>query len=374
MEAMVASAKRRLVLITGAGASRNFGRGEGRIIVGGLDGPPLPLMADWSNRLVATLDSGEEGLASAIGLRRDMDGEEFEEALGQFLQWTQAFPSPGPFKQFDRDPDSQMRVKKVIRLVNQSLWREFGWPRINSGKASETYAKLLAALDALPPLGGGPEEVSTRLFSATTNYDSSGERALSSLGLTPDIGQQHEEFGQTPYLKPDFVAWEESLRVPYLHLHGAVGWYREPGPDIRIIPPTEPRISIHHLDQPYDDRLSPAILYPDPRKNPFDVQLGVHALWRKLKEALETATHVLVLGHSLHDRPLLDALAESAKSCRQTRFAFCYYGDQSPLETVLNNDTTFGRPSVDIKLVAMDFQPQWDFTELERWVNGETGN
>lgn len=369
----MASAKRRLVLITGAGASRNFGRGEGRVIVGRQDGPPLPLMADWSNRLVATLDAGEKGLALAIGLRPDMDGEEFEEALGQFLKWTQAPPSTGPFRQLDRDRDSQLRVKKIIRLVNQSLWREFGWSRINSGRASETYGKLLGALDALPPLGAGPEKVSTRLFSATTNYDSSGERALTSLGLTPDIGQQHEEFGQTPYLKPDhIVPWSESLRVPHLHLHGAVGWYREFGSDIRIIPPTEPRISIHYLDQPYDDRLSPAILYPDPRKDPFDVQLGVHTLWRKLNEALKTATHVLVIGHSLHDRPLLDALAESAKAGRQIRFAFCYYRDPRSLETVLSNDPTFSRPSVDVELVAMDFQPQCDFDELERWINGET--
>jgi hypothetical protein len=48
---------RRIVVVTGAGASRNLGaKGE------------LPLMADWAGILVEDVDKAEPGLASAIGL------------------------------------------------------------------------------------------------------------------------------------------------------------------------------------------------------------------------------------------------------------------------------------------------------------------
>lgn len=68
----------RLVLVAGAGASRELG-----------ESGPLPLMADWSNALCEALDSKERDLAAAVHLKSGMSGPEFEQALGLLLRWEQ---------------------------------------------------------------------------------------------------------------------------------------------------------------------------------------------------------------------------------------------------------------------------------------------
>lgn len=69
----------RLVLVTGAGASRRLG----------IDDSPLPLMADWSDALCAALNAKEADLAAACHLKTGMGGEEFEKNLGLLLRWEQ---------------------------------------------------------------------------------------------------------------------------------------------------------------------------------------------------------------------------------------------------------------------------------------------
>jgi hypothetical protein len=49
-----------LVIVTGAGASRELG-----------DPDPLPLMADWSNRLTDALNAEDDGLAGRRALSPD---------------------------------------------------------------------------------------------------------------------------------------------------------------------------------------------------------------------------------------------------------------------------------------------------------------
>ncbi len=162
--------------------------------------------------------------------------------------------------------------------------------------------------------------------------------------------------------------WDNSLTVPHLHLHGGVGWYREYQRGSILGPPQSPRIFIPYLD---DDRYRatypPAILYPDPKKDPHDIELGMDRLWNKFAEALETATHVLVVGHSLHDKPLLDALAEPVHAGRQIHFAICYHGDPQPVRTVLEKHPLFN--SLSPRLISMDFQPEHDFSEMKGWIN-----
>jgi hypothetical protein len=67
----------KLLLVTGAGASRELGVGESS----------MPLMADWSNGLSKALDHHELGLAEACSLQPGMSGPEFEENLGLLLKW-----------------------------------------------------------------------------------------------------------------------------------------------------------------------------------------------------------------------------------------------------------------------------------------------
>lgn len=355
------SRKRQLVLVTGAGASLHLGR----------DDRQLPLMADWSNTLIEALGRAEPGLASTIDLREGLGGEEFEERLGAFLRWTQTFDAIGRFLPVGRPgPDTpitsevkswlsraQQRATLIVQAINASLWREFGLNRIDRAKAGSTYQELFRALDVLPGEG------STQLVSATTNYDLSGEAALDRLGYIPDTGAR-AEFGGTHHLDLEQVdPWgDDPSKVPHLHLHGAVGWYRQPGKGIRIEPG----------DQDYDDRLSPAVLYPDPDKDPLgEVEMGVHALWGKLADAMQSATHVLVVGHSLHDRPLLDALGECAQR-GQARFAFCHHGDSEPIAVKLRSHRSFVAPSHDLSLIPIDFQPGYDFSKIHSWIDGAT--
>lgn len=351
---MSESVERRLVLVTGAGASRQFGEG----------GRPLPLMADWSDALVTALDRSEPKLADTIGLRSGLRGEEFEEALGAFLRWTQTLDATERFLQVGRAEGgglenevpswlvrARQRSQVIIEAINSSLWSEFGLNRVDESKAVNTYGQLFKALDALP---GG----STRLFSATTNYDRSGEVALSGVGFTGDTGARGGP-GRTQRLDVEAIeVWGAPSTVPHIHLHGAVGWYREPG-GIRINP----------ADEEYDNRRTPAVLYPDPKKDPVgDVEAGVHTLWSKLDDALHSATDVLVLGHSLHDAALLDALARCAQ--QPTRFAFSFHRDCEAIRAALKAHDVFGTPNVNVSYITMDFRPEHDFAQVKKWING----
>ena len=147
---MSASAERRLVLVTGAGASVHFGT----------DDRPLPLMSGWSDALVDALDAREQTLAGTIGLRRGLSGEEFEECLGAFLRWTQTLDATKRFKSVGRqDPDTPLtseiptwlaraerRTAVIIKAINASLWNEFGLARVDDLKAADTYKELFEAL------------------------------------------------------------------------------------------------------------------------------------------------------------------------------------------------------------------------------------
>ena len=69
----------KLMLITGAGASRRLGRND----------QLMPLMPDWSDALCEALEAQEKGLAQACHLAPGMGAEVFEENLGLLLRWDQ---------------------------------------------------------------------------------------------------------------------------------------------------------------------------------------------------------------------------------------------------------------------------------------------
>jgi hypothetical protein len=74
---------RRVLILTGAGASSNLGA----------NGSHLPMMSSWASDLVR--DVGPR--AEQIRLRPDMPGEEFEQELGRFLAFERSFPLIEPF-------------------------------------------------------------------------------------------------------------------------------------------------------------------------------------------------------------------------------------------------------------------------------------
>jgi hypothetical protein len=296
----------RVVLITGAGASRNLGLDE-----------PMPLMVDWAATLSTALDRTEPGLASACQLSGASDGEAFEQALGDLLTWGRSLQLQARYHALTADTtnkrgahyraavsQAQKRWPTILRVINQTLFAEFGLGRIDGDAAQASIGSLLTAL--------GIEANGEQLFCATTNYDPSLELGLSRLGLV-ELGFETRAFA-TPRFAPErFEPWE-GVATPVLHLHGAVGWYRDDAGDIIQLP----------VDQDFDDRRTPVVLYPDPAKNPFD-EAGVRQLWSVLRRAVGTATHVVVVGHSLHDRPLLDAIADQLD--HKTRLAFCHHDE-----------------------------------------------
>jgi hypothetical protein len=285
----------RLVLVTGAGASRELGHAG-----------QLPLMPDWAAELRRELNSRESGLADAIGLTAGMSGPDFEETLGALLRWRdlralnerfRALGGPKAGQYFEQvvqayDHEGQ-RLDSVLTGINETLFRLFGAGRIDDDAAVSAYAKLLKVV-------GHPNDLTV----ITTNYDPAAEIALLGLGRVPDTGFTRPP-GRAPVLDPAGVVERsrgDDDAVAVLHLHGAVGWYEDDGV-----------VHEQHQDQDYNATLGrPVVLYPDPDKDPTRDAV-VQSLWHEFDVALEEATHVIVLGHSLHDRALVDKLMSASR-------------------------------------------------------------
>lgn len=353
--------KRRLVLITGAGASVELGSSG-----------QLPLMGDWADAIIEALDDEEAGLALALHLELGMSGEDFERRLGELFAFFRSLPLVDKFLQagridqtgvrsdvFDWLGRAQSREPRIIRAINASLWQEFGLPRIDTGKAVEAYRRLCEALRALP---SHPE---TQLFSATTNYDRGGEEAWVGLGFSCDDGTRTRNYGGSAYLSVEAIEpWKYPGTVPHLHLHGAVGWYRD-----------ENGIRVDPADREYDEREIPAVLYPDPAKDPAnETDVGVHAIWTKFREALDATDHILVLGHSLHDPPLVEAVAQRAAQ-RNVRVAITFYGDGAEDAKLIIHQlagTRLSQPDVDLSLIPLSFGADANCDLVARWIDGAT--
>jgi hypothetical protein len=261
-------------------------------------------MADWSNSLRASIDTIEANLAEAIGLRDGMRGDEFEEALGRFLEFEGLVPTVARFLRLggpqpmstNSEIDAwfsriESRSRRVIEAVHTSLYENFNAQRIDRFKTINAYGHLLS---------NAQRSEGERLVCATTNYDPSLEIALDG-GLLVRDGFSRARSWETPRLDPSGLV-EASRRdpqvVPVLHLHGAVGWYRNEGV-----------IEFQSPDKEFNRSLGVrALLLPDPNKDPSKF-VGVDSIWSEFRDALETSTHVLVLGHSLHDDYLVNELS-----------------------------------------------------------------
>lgn len=347
--------ERRVVLITGAGASRRLGKDE-----------EMPLMIEWGASLEKALDAAENGLAQACGLTNPSETEAFERSLGDLLTWGRGIPlderflpltgsRPGAVvSQVQKGlENTKKRWPVIIETINRTLFDQFGLHRVDSDRARETYNCLMDALNASPSGEG--------LFAATTNYDPSMGVALDRLnnGAGAELGFRGPTFGTRRLAYDLFEPWEGPA-TPVLHLHGAVGWYRDD---------ESGQIEFHPADQQFDNRRTPVVLYPDPDKDPFN-EVGVSALWDALRRALETATHVLIIGHSLHDKPLLEVVGRAAKT--RTKLAVTFYDDnereemedRARLQPLLARTSQNGGPS----FLYCDFGPAGDFTHIANWL------
>ncbi len=133
---------------------------------------------------------------------------------------------------------------------------------------------------------------------ATTNYDVVSEYVIERLGGMPDWGEQRTLIasGEAP-LRVDRLLDGMPRYVPVLHLHGRIGWYRKEGGESY-----SGNVSRH-----LEGYGVPIVMLPDPEKV-YNTDSVISALWSQFEEALQRARRVLVLGHSLNDRALVEAL------------------------------------------------------------------
>ena len=295
-----------LVLITGAGASTKFGvrhGGPGRFT-------ELPMMAEWSNKLVKKIDGGGPVDLNLIRLRQGLSGEEFEQTLGDFLRRVDAFreiePLIGPSARLSDVPAAVRSegtlakwhsttltgLTEITKRIHESLFEEFAHEVTSPDAAAQAYGALLQNL--------GIDDRSILVY-ATTNYDMLGELALKYLGRRPDDGQLVELTGSAsdPPLDVDNLLDGLPRYTPILHLHGRVGWYRRPGGVVYAT-----NTSCHQ-----DGFGTPIVMLPDPNKV-YDGDDIINTLWHTFLAALERAKRVFVLGHSLNDTALVEALQQ----------------------------------------------------------------
>jgi len=288
-----------MVVITGAGASAPLGRRG-----------PLPMMGAWSDALVKEINGLGSGRIEATGLELNLAPEKFEERLGHFLRSVNAFNQIkdliGPSAEFQQyGPQQQVigvstldhwhsstvqHLEGITNAINRTLYKLFGEPQVDPDKAIEAYRDLFARL-GLQPTG-------SRWVFATTNYDTIGELVIHALGAMPDWGQppRLDHNAEEP-LNVDRLIEGLPRYVPVLHLHGRIGWFRRPGGRIY-------GSSATHYDPGFG---TPIVMLPDPQKD-YGSDAVIQSIWLQFEDVLSRAKRVFILGHSLHDTALVDAL------------------------------------------------------------------
>jgi hypothetical protein len=288
-----------LVLVTGAGASRE------------LTNPPFPLMAEWSAALRKHLISKGMHLSEIVNLPDGASGYEFEERLGAFLRETQAFQSVGPLISrtinFPNLPSSfngntnindwhyqicQFLVQAVA-AIHESLVEEFGKRTYSTKKGSDAYRAVLGNMKI--------QQGVSKWVCANTNYDQNSEGIIYDLGFKPNFGViEHPRGGEKIVKVTGLVQGMGSQEVPVLHLHGSVGWFQ------RVDGSTYATAS-GAVPQTFGD--IPIVMLPDPDKD-YQSNSTIRDTWIEFRNALTRAQKILIVGHSLHDKVLVDSLKE----------------------------------------------------------------
>lgn len=280
------------VVITGAGASYPFG---------------APLMGQWCVELVKKLSTAP-GYREVTRLATNLGPEDFEARLGEFLHRVQAFdqvkaliePSlllqPAMHPMFNADGlanwhrTTQHHLRQVVEKIRESLYELFAGQNLSVVEAAVAYRDLYDAL--------GLDVRTSRWVYATTNYDVLAENVIAQLGGRPDWGEL-PDVGSNAERRLDVDHLIDSIprSTPVLHLHGRVGWYRRPDGSVYTTGATK------HIEG-YG---VPIVMLPDLNKLYGDDQV-ISSLWSQFENALSRARHVFVLGHSLHDEALIQAL------------------------------------------------------------------
>ena len=330
-------------------------------------------MDGWASALRHELNQREKGLGDAIGLSSKMSGQGFEKQLGALLRWRDLWPLNDQFRglggrqvgQVGKDLTEahqleRARLEVIMAGINATLFSLFSAARIHEKKAASAYRKLLDAFD-------DPED----LMVVTTNYDPAAEVGLSGLGKDVKTGFDRPPGRPPPFNPRGMVksARRDPGAVGVIHLHGAVGWYEREGV-----------VYEQHQHEPFDPgRGRPVVLYPDPDKDPTRDAL-VQVLWDEFDEALADATHVLVLGHSLHDPALVGklkaaALVSNVAICQRAMYTKSGAGWSGPIVDREESDRMLklvpGVPSI----LPVHFGPRsgMSLAVIHEWVQRTNG-
>ena len=289
-----------LVLVTGAGASHEFGANRQK----------LPLMNGWADFLVERLFRYPY-FQEATGLRQKMSGPEFETTLGEFLDRVAGFyRAEGLIRissQFALNPsiaetslinwyrNSKSQFEQITGHIYGSLYDQFNDSRLNSIGAAAAYGELFQRLKI---------SKRSRVVYATTNYDALGEQAFSELERLPDCGEPKVLGSKQNRLTLGDLLEGLPRYTPMLHLHGKVGWFR------RADDPTAP---VFIATPTYDANYGlPIVMLPHPQKS-YEGDDVLSVLWTQFEDALRRAKRVFVLGHSLADQLLVKALVDKVQ-------------------------------------------------------------
>jgi hypothetical protein len=284
-----------LVLITGAGASTAFGTNR----------DPLPVMRTFSDLITNRLHE-KVGYLEATDLTSGLAGDEFERRLGGFLRGVAAFeqipslvPATAAFLGSPPPPTSDTleqwyrtslsHLHEIVEDIYRVTFDSFNIDRVAVTAAATAYGTLLTALNLRP---------SHSVVVATTNYDQVVEYALDQAGWRPDAGDPRYTNTADPSITVDGLLNGMPGDVPVLHLHGRLGWYRRPSSETIYVTDNrrhDPNFGI------------PVLVLPDPQKS-YAGDAAIASLWSQFEIALRRAKRVLVLGHSLNDTSLVDAL------------------------------------------------------------------
>jgi hypothetical protein len=329
-----------LVLVVGAGASRNLSSSSET---------PMPLMEDWNEVLRRALTEQDSALPGMVGIHYDQAGPEFEKAIGDFLTWQRSLDLSARYlplgmetlQPFDANQwrlRAISRAESVVATLRRTLYDEFGQDRISTIGAKAAYQALFDSLDLV--VGGS-------VVVATTNYDPAVELALAELRRKPRVGEVPGPGGLT-FLDPQNLIGmcRADQSIPVLHLHGKVGWYTQ----------EDESIQIHAARPPYNETAgTPTVLWPDPDKDPT-VEPGILELWNQFDLALEQASHILVIGHSLHDPILVNRIRRTGRAHRAVA---TFTPEDNLIATKLLPEATL--------LPGTDFGPSPDLEQIKEW-------
>ena len=299
-----------VLIITGAGASANLG----------VDDEALPMMAGWAADLIPRLGNA----APWLGLTSGTDGPAFEAIIGRFLNFSNSLstvaalgfmgdeanlvglgprsPSGGNFANWHVTAEDN--VAAMNRKLWESLWENFGRNRIDSEVADRAYGALHSLIR-----DSADDGQPCYIAHATTNFDTAIEVAIEeSEDMEVRGGFARTSGGARERWAPNLLTVDRlgsDARIPVVHLHGAVGWYYDPNDNNIILR--------RPSDDRFDERMTPALLLPDDTKRPDLFPSPLVEVWDQFKALMRDATHVVVIGHSLHDEHLAKAINEAEK-------------------------------------------------------------